>query len=81
VLPDSALTGAAPVEVRQPSSEGSVEEPDMTARTRETQNMLFGMANYRKINCSNCGTPLRLPPNFNAPSVRCPHCGTVNELQ
>ena len=80
IIPHSALAGAAAVETRAPSPEGAVEEPDMTARTRETQNMLFGMANYRTITCSNCGTTLRLPPNFTSPSVRCPHCGTVNGI-
>ncbi|PPD57437.1 zinc finger domain-containing protein [Dehalogenimonas etheniformans] len=81
VLPHSALAGAAAaVETRAPSAEGVVEEPDLTARTRETQNMLFGMANYRRIDCSNCGTTLRLPPNFTAPAVRCPHCGTINAV-
>jgi heat shock protein HtpX len=80
IIPHSALAGAADVETRAPSSKGAVEEPDMTARTRETQNMLFGMANYTTINCSNCGTTLRLPPNFAASAVRCPHCGTINSL-
>ena len=79
IIPQSALAGAATVATREPSSEGAVEEPDMTARTRETQNMLFGMANYRTINCTNCGTTLRLPPNFSATGVRCPRCGTINQ--
>ncbi|KTB48944.1 peptidase [Dehalogenimonas alkenigignens] len=79
VIPASALTGADSVPVRAPSAEGAVGEPDKFARTRETQNMLFGMANYRQLNCANCGTTLRLPPNFTAPAVRCPHCGTVNK--
>jgi len=78
IVPHSALSGTESMPVRAASSEGAVGEPDKLTRTRETQNMLFGMANYRSLNCSNCGTTLRLPPNFTAPAVRCPHCGTVN---
>ncbi|MEN8615236.1 M48 family metallopeptidase [Dehalogenimonas sp. THU2] len=79
IVPGSALTGAETVTARAPSTEGAVGEPDKFTRTRETQNMLFGMSHYRTLNCSNCSTTLRLPPNFTAPSVRCPHCGTVNK--
>ena len=79
IIPGSALTSGESVSVRAPSSEGAVGEPDKFTRTRETQNMLFGMSQYKTLNCSKCDTTLRLPPNFTAPSVRCPHCGTVNQ--
>ena len=79
IVPHSALAGGETVTARAASAEGAVGEPDKTERTRETQNLLFGMANYRTLACSNCGTTLRLPPNFTAPAVRCPHCGTVNK--
>ncbi len=79
IIPGSALTDGESVSARAPSSEGSVGEPDKSARTRETQNMLFGLSQYKTLNCTKCGTTLRLPPNFTATSVRCPHCGTVNQ--
>ncbi len=81
IVPHSALSASETVPVRPPSAEGAVGEPDKVARTRETQNLLFGMANYRTLHCTNCGTTLRLPPNFISPSVRCPHCGTVNAVK
>jgi heat shock protein HtpX len=81
IVPHSALAEGQTVTARAPSTEGAVGEPDKVARTRETQNLLFGMAHYRTLACSNCGTTLRLPPNFTAPAVRCPHCGTVNGVK
>jgi heat shock protein HtpX len=80
IVPHSALAGGETFATRAASTEGAVGEPDKFARTRETQNMLFGMANYRKIDCAKCGTTLRLPPNFTASAVRCPHCGTENRV-
>ena len=81
IVPHSALAGGEVVTARAASDEGAVGEPDKVARTRETQNLLFGMSNYHTLKCSNCGTTLRLPPNFTAPAVRCPHCGTVNGVK
>jgi heat shock protein HtpX len=79
IIPSSALAGAQTLSAREPSTEGAVGEPDKLARTRETQDMLFGMSHYRKLECQQCGTVLRLPPDYKAPVVRCPHCGTVNQ--
>ncbi len=80
IIPGSALAGGVTLTAREPSAEGAVGEPDKLARTRETQNLLFGMSQYRTLKCSNCDTTLRLPPNFKSSSVRCPHCGTVNNV-
>jgi heat shock protein HtpX len=49
-------------------------------RTRETSDMMWKMNNYKTLDCEDCGTKLRLPPSFNQPAVRCPHCGHINEL-
>jgi heat shock protein HtpX len=49
-------------------------------RTRQTSDLMWKMNNYRTITCENCGTRLRLPPSYDQPSVRCPHCGHVNEV-
>lgn len=79
IIPGSALTGNEAIPVRAPSTEGSLGEPDKFTRTRETQNLLFGMSRYRSLKCSKCGTTLRLPPDFKSATVRCPHCGTSNK--
>jgi heat shock protein HtpX len=49
-------------------------------RTRETSDLMWKMNNYKTIECEHCGTRLRLPPGFNQPSVRCPHCGQINQV-
>ena len=88
VIPDSTLSVSVAVPIKPPAAEGTLAGtdtagasvyPDLTTRTRETQNMLWGMDNYKQVNCQ-CGTLLRVPPNFPAPSVRCPHCGRVNAI-
>jgi heat shock protein HtpX len=81
VIPASALKGAAAVGLREATpgvQAGEVQ--DQLDRTRQTSDMLWRMNNYRSLTCSNCGTLLRLPPSYNQPSVRCPHCGFENQL-
>jgi heat shock protein HtpX len=49
-------------------------------RTRETSDLMWKMNNYKTLDCENCSTKLRLPPSFNQPAVRCPHCGHINQV-
>lgn len=79
----SALSGqeAQPVQSRQATpgaQDGEIE--DKVTRTRETTDTLWKMNNYRTMTCEECGTILRLPPSYQEPSVRCPHCGHINQL-
>ena len=79
VVPASALTGAPAVGLRAASAEtGPVEDlPDRVERTRETSNMLWQMNNYKIIDC-DCGTRLRISPDYRSQTVRCPHCGRLH---
>jgi heat shock protein HtpX len=88
VVPGSALALSAEIPIRQPSAVeemataaafGAASNPDLTTRTRETQNLLWGMDNYKQVTCQ-CGALLRVPPNYRATTVRCPHCGIVNTI-
>jgi heat shock protein HtpX len=81
IVPDSALAGAGAVEQRvaAPASDAG-DAQEMIDRKRDTSNVLWRMNNYRTLDCENCGTTLRLPPSFDQPSVRCPHCGHINQL-
>ncbi|MBI2850521.1 MAG: M48 family metalloprotease [Chloroflexi bacterium] len=82
IIPASALAEAAPIEARPASPESQAGEiRERVERTRETSDLMWRLSNYRSINCGNCGTRLRLPPSFNEPSLRCPHCGYVNQLE
>jgi len=83
VMPASALaaTGSQTVETREATpgtSDGELQ--DKVERTRETSDLMWRMNNYHTISCDNCGTRLRLPPSYNQPAVRCPHCGHINKL-
>ena len=49
-------------------------------RTREVSDLMQRMSNYKTINC-DCGTKLKVPPKFKAPSVKCPHCGRIHSVR
>jgi len=77
IVPHSALVSEPAVAVRKP---GAVEpEPEKVERVRETSDLMWKMSNYGLVNCQ-CGTKIRVPPNFKGQSIRCPHCGTVNPV-
>jgi heat shock protein HtpX len=81
VMPASALAAVEDIPVREPSNESKTGElQDKVARTRETSDLMWKMNNYKTIACENCGTRLRLPPSYNKPVIRCPHCGHTNKL-
>mgnify|MGYP001143080287 FL=1 len=81
IISASALAGAGTMALRAPSPEVTpVEEPSQKVeRARETSDLMWRLSNYRTISCE-CGSTLRVPPNFKAPAVRCPHCGRVNSI-
>ena len=81
IIPASALAGAGALALRAPSPETKpVEEfPQKVERARETSDLMWRLSNYKTIHCQ-CGTTLRIPPNFKAPTIRCPHCGRVNYI-
>src|SRR5512136_2223843 len=77
VVPASALAGAPTVTVR--SASAAEPEPEKIERVRETSDLMWKMSNFSLVNCQ-CGTKIRVPPNYKASSIRCPHCGTVNAV-
>ena len=77
-----ALDGlAGAVALRAPSPETKPLEglPQKVERARETSDLMWRLNNYQTINCT-CGTRLRVSPNFKGISVRCPHCGRINQI-
>jgi len=79
VLPAAAISAAGAVGLRAARPEGPVAEPGRLERARETSDLLWRNSNYKTIRCE-CGTKLRIPPKFKAPTIRCPHCGRVNKV-
>jgi heat shock protein HtpX len=81
VVPASALAMEPSVSLRQATANtqaGEVQEK--IDRTRQTSDLMWRINNYKNITCENCGTRLRLPPSYDEPTVRCPHCGHINEI-
>ncbi len=78
VVPASALTTAGAVTLRAAHPE-AVEEPDKVQKARDTSDLMWRLHNYQTINC-DCGTVLRVPPNFQEATVRCPHCGRLHQI-
>ncbi len=79
IVPASALAGTGAVGLRAATPEASTEEPGKLERTRETSDLMWRLNSYKTVNC-DCGTKLRVPPNFKAPTIRCPHCGRINQV-
>lgn len=78
VIPAGAMAAAAvPITTRK--LEGDAGEPDEVQRARETSDAMWKMSNYRTISC-DCGTKVRVPPNFREPRIQCPHCGKPHQL-
>jgi heat shock protein HtpX len=78
VIPGSAMAaGAVPLAATE--AEARTGEPDEVQRARETSDVMWRMSNYKTITC-NCGTRLRVPPNFKQPIIQCPHCGRTHQI-
>jgi heat shock protein HtpX len=82
VVPASALDSAMEAKLRPASADTKPLEgvSEKVQRTRETSDLMWRMSDYRTIDCE-CGTRLRLPPGYRAPTIRCPHCGRINPAQ
>ncbi len=78
MVPRSALAGApAAVAARQASAVEA--EPEKIERVRDTSDLMWKMSRYGEVDCQ-CGSKIRVPPNYRAGTIRCPHCGTVNSV-
>ncbi len=77
VIPTAAVTAAGVVPIRQARTYIAEKEPNEVQRARETSHLLWQLNDYKTISC-DCGTKLRLPPNFKKSQIRCPHCAKIN---
>ena len=78
IVPVPALSGA-PVGLRAAARAGAGEPVEQIDRARDTSDLLWRMNDYQTIDC-DCGTRLRVPPNYRESSLRCPHCGRIHQL-
>lgn len=81
VISRAAVAGAGAVGLRAAGPEtGPVEpEPGRAERTRQVSDLMWRMNDYRTVNC-DCGTRLKVPPDLRRATVRCPHCGRINQI-
>jgi len=77
VVPASALAGGAALAAQAlGADETKAERLEMA---RETSDLLWKYSDHSQVNCE-CGTKLRVPPQYKGNSIRCPHCGRVNPV-
>ncbi len=83
VLPPSARTQAAAVELRKPdeaapAAPAAAAEPqaatDPAARARQVGDLIWKLQNYAFVACP-CGATLKIPPGLTAAQIACPACG------
>jgi heat shock protein HtpX len=81
IIPASAITGTGAVGLRAAEPEAALEEPEpgKVERSRQVSDLMWRLNNYRTITC-DCGTKLKVPPKLKKPSVKCPHCGRINNI-
>ena len=78
IVPASAMATGAAAGLRTAGPEAAEKEPAEIQRARETSDLLWRRSGYKTITC-DCGAKLRVPPKFKASSIRCPHCGRINQ--
>jgi len=81
VVPASALSAGPSIPLR-PATAGTQagELQERIDNTRGTSDLMWRINNYKTIDCENCGTRLRLPPSYDQSTIRCPHCGHINDV-
>jgi heat shock protein HtpX len=72
VLPPSALEDSRSLERRKASADAAEKD-----RARRVGDLLWQMNNYLFLTCG-CGTVLKIPPDFHADRLKCPHCSRVH---
>ena len=78
VISAASLT-AETVPIATIKLEGEAGELNEVQRARETSDVMWRLSNYKTITC-DCGAKLRVPPNFQEPQIKCPHCGRTHRV-
>jgi heat shock protein HtpX len=76
----AASPGAIGIRAAMPEAAPGEAEPSKIERTREVSDLMWRMNEYRTVNC-DCGTKLKIPPDFRRSNIRCPHCGRINNVK
>jgi len=77
VIPGSALQDdAAAAAAAGPSTRGPISRRE---QARQVDAFLYKKKTYHHIEC-DCGTVLKIPPDFASPGAKCPKCRTVHKV-
>jgi heat shock protein HtpX len=78
-LDRQTLAAEPSVAARDPGPEAASKQ-DAVARGREVVDVLDRLAEFLFISCA-CGVRIKLPPDFEAPAVRCTRCGRNHQIR
>jgi heat shock protein HtpX len=74
-----ASAGTVGIRAAVPEAVSGEREPSKVERTREVSDLMWRMNEYETITC-DCGTKLKIPPDFRRSNIRCPHCGRIHNV-
>lgn len=72
-----ALRSVFQAETAQAAPVRTASEPEPLMRRKDTGDLLRRLNQFQFISCE-CGAELRVPPDYNKPTVRCPRCGRTH---
>ena len=82
IISDKTAAAFGAVGLRAAVAEGPVEPAaavdDKLSRTREVNDMMYRMNDYKTIQCE-CGAKLKVPPSMQGSVVKCPRCGRFHQ--
>jgi heat shock protein HtpX len=82
IISDKTAAAVGAVGLRAAVAEGPVETAapvdDKMTRTREVNDMMYRMNDYKTIQCE-CGAKLKVPPSMQGSVVKCPRCGRFHQ--
>jgi heat shock protein HtpX len=82
IISDKTAAAVGAVGLRAAVAEGPVEAAapvdDKLTRTREVNDMMYRMNDYKTIQCE-CGAKLKVPPSMQGGMIKCPRCGRTHQ--
>ncbi len=79
LMPASALADSEPIPLRPPSSPAE-DTRSSKQKARELGDLMRVLNDYMFIPCA-CGLMIKIPPDFNRPTLACPRCRRPHDLR
>jgi heat shock protein HtpX len=81
IISNQTAAAVGAVGLRAAVADGPLETApvdDKVSRTREVNDMMYRMNDYKAIQCE-CGAKLKVPPSMQGTMIRCPRCGRPHQ--